>query len=153
MMVTKLATLNLCLGLKNKKDLVKNLIVENQIDILCVQETEIAKTFDKDLLRIPGFNFELEVNSYISRVGFYISNEINYKRQSTLEGEDSNLIIIDIGSINQTRIINVYRSFNPQNGQSQTEKFKYQLRLIRKAFTKGTIVIGDFNLDYLKNTV
>ena len=34
-------TLNLCLGLKNKKDHVKNILVQNQVDIFCVQETEI----------------------------------------------------------------------------------------------------------------
>ena len=44
----------------------------------------------------------------------------------------------------------MYRSFNPQNGQSQREKFKYQLTLIKEAFCKGTIVLGDINLDYLK---
>ena len=40
-MSIKIATLNLCLGLPNKKNDVKKLIVENNIDILCMQETEI----------------------------------------------------------------------------------------------------------------
>ena len=44
----------------------------------------------------------------------------------------------------------MYRSFNPQNGISQREKFKYQLSIIKEAFTKGTIILGDFNLDYFK---
>ena len=70
--------------------------------------------------------------------------------QSSLEGVDSNLIIIDIEGKSPTRIINVYRSFNPQNGQSQRNKFKYQLSLIREAFVKGTILLGDFNIDYQK---
>ena len=108
----KLATLNLCLGLKNKKDHVKNILVQNQIDILCVQEAEIEKSFNKNLIRIPGFNLELECNSRMSRVGFYISNKIDYRRCDNLEGIDSNLIIIDILGSSTTRIINVYRSFN-----------------------------------------
>ena len=37
----KVATLNLCLGLKNKKDLVKELLMSNEIDILAMQEIEI----------------------------------------------------------------------------------------------------------------
>ena len=54
-------------------------------------------------------------------------------RRSDLEGTDSNLIIIDIeGSLN-TRLINVYRAFAPQNGVSQRDKFKYQLSLINTA--------------------
>ena len=83
-------------------------------------------------------------------VGFYISNKIDYRRCDNLEGIDSNLIIIDILGSSTTRIINVYRSFNPQNGISQREKFKYQLSIIKEAFTKGTIILGDFNLDYFK---
>ena len=45
-MAIKIATLNLCLGLKNKKLLVKKLLEENDIDILCMQETEVRKDID-----------------------------------------------------------------------------------------------------------
>ena len=41
----KVATLNLCLGLKYKKDLVKDVLIENKIDILMMQETEIESEF------------------------------------------------------------------------------------------------------------
>ena len=35
----KIATLSLCLGLSNKKNLVKEIIINEKIDILCLQET------------------------------------------------------------------------------------------------------------------
>ena len=54
----RIATLNLCLGLKFKKDLVKNILVENEIDILLMQETEIEADFNCELLNIPGYKFE-----------------------------------------------------------------------------------------------
>ena len=38
----KIATLNLCLGLKNKKLEVSQLLNEYEIDVLCLQETEIG---------------------------------------------------------------------------------------------------------------
>ena len=41
-MSINISTLNLCLGLKNKKYLVKNLLEENKIDILCMQEMEVT---------------------------------------------------------------------------------------------------------------
>ena len=69
MMNIKIATLNLCLRLK-KKDLVKNILLQNKIGVLSLQETEIESSFDKNMLRIPGFNLELESNSRQSRVGF-----------------------------------------------------------------------------------
>ena len=131
----------------------KDILLQNQIAVLWLQETEIEKTFDKNLLRIPGFNLELENNSSLSRVGCYISNKLNYKRNLALEGVDSNLIIIDIEGTNPTRIINLYRSFNPQNGVSQRGKFKHQLSLIKESFTNKTILLGDFNLNYFKKTL
>ena len=48
------------------------------------------------------------------------------------------------------RIINLYRTFNPQDGSTPRGFFLNQLRLIRSAFTKDTILVGDFNLDYSK---
>ena len=48
----------------------------------------------------------------------------------------------------QLRIINIYRSFNPQNNVSPRDKFKYQIQLIKTAMTSDTVLLGDFNLDY-----
>ena len=89
----------------------------------------------------------MEKNSLKSRVGFYIAKTLRYVRRSDLEGTDSNLIIIDIeGSLN-TRLINVYRSFAPQNGVSQRDKFKYQLALINTAMCNvNSILLGDFKI-------
>ena len=50
---------NLCLGLKNKKELIKNLLSDNDIDILALQETELECNFDCKLLSIPGYNTEI----------------------------------------------------------------------------------------------
>ena len=86
--VLKIATLNLCLGLKFKKDLVKNILLENEIDILLMQETEIEKDFNCELLNIPGYSFECETNDVKRRVGTYIKNTIKYKRCYELEGEN-----------------------------------------------------------------
>ena len=58
-------------------------------------------------------------------------------------------MIIDIEGTLNTRLINVYRSFSPQNGVSQREKFRYQLLLINAAMkTLGCVLVGDFNLNY-----
>ena len=75
--VLKFATLNLCLGLKYKKDLVKDLLLKNKIEILSVQETEIEADFNCDLLTIPGYTFEYENNDIKCRVGMHISNSLN----------------------------------------------------------------------------
>ena len=147
--ILKIATLNLCLGLKFKKDLVKNILYGNEIDVLLIQETEIEKDFDCVLLNIPGYKLELEVNDTKSRVGTYIKNSIKYERCTELEGVNKHLVIVDVlnGKKPKKRIINIYRSFNPQ-GTSQREHFSCQLDLIKLAFNRDSVLIGDLNLDY-----
>ena len=96
--IIKIATLNLCLGLKSKKLEVENILTENCIEILCLQEVKIESTYDQSLLKIKNYQFELENNSLKSRTGIFLSNSIIYKRMKQLEGMNSNLIIVDIVS-------------------------------------------------------
>ena len=99
----------------------KNLLEENRIDILCMQETEV--TNDININELSTFN------SVKSRVGFYKSKNINYVRRTDLEGLNSHIIIIDITGESKLRVINVYRLFAPQGGESQQSKFRYQLSI------------------------
>ena len=84
-MNTKIATLNLCLGLKSKKNEVKRLIIDNDIDILCVQESEIPNGYPVGLLTFKSFNYKNESNDLKSRCGIYIRNNISYVRRDDLE--------------------------------------------------------------------
>ena len=121
-------TLNLCLGLKNKRIDVENLLVSNRIDILCLQEVEVESGYDPVSLNLKDYHFELEVNSVKSRTGIYIKKSIAYNRMHQLEGIDSHINVIDLeesGTIN--RVINVYRSFNPQNNVNARTKYIYNM--------------------------
>ena len=151
-MPINVATLNLCLGLKNKKLLIKKMLEEHEIDILSMQETEINNNLNHDELRIANYSLELEKNSLKSRVGFYITKSVSYVRRYDLEGTDSNMIIIDVEGTLNTRLINVYRSFAPQNGISQREKFKHQLSLMSTAMCTVNC-IHHSNLDKFKINV
>ena len=72
----KISSLNLCLRLQAKKNIVKQTVLHEEIDIMCMQETEINFNLDHKLLSFPGFSIETENNSQISRVAFYINNRI-----------------------------------------------------------------------------
>ncbi len=77
----KIAALNLCLGLPNKKNLVKNLINESKIGIPYLQKTEVKMNFDHNLLTLTGFNFEAENNNHLVKVGMYLRIDIKYIRR------------------------------------------------------------------------
>ncbi len=149
-MPIKIGSLNLCLGLQNKKELVKQLIVENEIDVLCVQETELIANLDHDLMSFKNFNYESEINDVISRVGLLINSGLDYTRRRDLEGTNNHVIIIDIMSTKTTRIINIYRPFNPRSGIHPRQFFISQLNLIKHAMTPNTVLMGDLNLDWSK---
>ena len=149
-MSIKLGSLNLCLGLPNKKELIKRLIDEETIDILCLQETELVKNLDHNLMSFPGYVYESETNDTCSRVGCFLNSKISYVRRMDLEGVNSHLIVLDVKTNKNLRIINVYRNFNPTPQQSPFDFFKNQVDLISGAYNNNTILLGDFNLDWNK---
>jgi hypothetical protein len=138
-MQIKIGTLNLCLGLTNKKDLVKKIIIDEKIDILCLQETEIEINFD-NLMSFSGFFYESEINNIPSRVGCYVNSDLSYMRRLDLEGFNSHLLILDIMGPTSLHIINIYRCFKPQNNISAMKFFKYQMDLIHSAYNDNTCV-------------
>ena len=61
--------------LMNKLILVSSILIENNIDNLCLQEVEIPTNVASKSLGNSGFNIELESNSEKSRTCIYISNK------------------------------------------------------------------------------
>ena len=68
--------LNLCLGLQSRKNLVKETILYEKIDILRLQETEINKNLDHNLLSFPSFGIESENNTDMARVTFNTQEDL-----------------------------------------------------------------------------
>ena len=85
-----------------------------------MQETEVTNAINTNELSVSQYCLELENNSVKSRVGLYISKDINYVCRTDLEGLNSHIVIIDITGESKLRVINVYRSFAPQDGESLT---------------------------------
>ena len=146
----KIGTLNLCLGLRNKKDEIERIITTNKIDILCLQETELESDYPTNILSFRGFNLETEINKTKIRTGIYIKETISYTRRTDLEKEDSHIVIIDLNDRKKTRVINIYPAFSPPQGLTQKTFFEHQLSVLNLATNPNTIIIGDLNLDYNK---
>ena len=100
--MVKLATLNLCLVLKNKKDFVVNTIRNEKIEICGLQVIEIEKDFPIINMLARSFNFECESNDIKSRVGLYVKSDIAYERKFDLEGRNNSVIIIDFGTLKKS---------------------------------------------------
>ena len=81
----RIGSWNLCLGLQNKKDIVLDYLKENEIDICCLQETELTIDYPINILSDREYLFESEMNNGKSRVGVYVHKRINYLRRKDLE--------------------------------------------------------------------
>jgi exonuclease III len=150
-MTIKIATWNLCLGLTNKKDIVYEELKQKEIDICLLQEVEIKKDYDKELLSSRHYKIEVENNDIKARSAIIIKDNIEYKRRQDLEEINMGIVVIDLLGPNNYYIVNIYRSFNPANGMTPLQFFESQLAIIRKvvitAKKKKVVISGDFNLD------
>ena len=122
----KVATWNICLGLKNKKDYVYEKLIQEKIDICALQEVEVVKTCPHSLLTSKDYTIEIEQTGTKARNAFVINKRINYTRRFDLEANDSSIVIIDVDMVSKYRLINIYRSFNPPNGVTQKNAFDGQ---------------------------
>ena len=104
---------------------------------MAIQPTTTDVFFLLTLFKIWSFNVAVLLNIK-ARVG--IGDSLNYVRRNDLEGENKHLVIIDILGTTSVRIINLYRSFNPQNRITPKANFISQLLLIREAFQENTVV-------------
>jgi hypothetical protein len=147
----KISTWNLCLGISNKRDYIRSTLIEEEIDILNMQETELHPDNETNQLSIKGYKLELEKNSKKIRVGIYIANRIKYRRRTDLELEDGHIIVLDLKLNSDTRLINIYRPFTPPHG-SEVEFFERQIESLKFNMTLETIITGDFNLDLNKKS-
>ena len=142
-----IASLNLCLGLPNKKDILTELLRRKSIDVCALQETEVPINFPEKILNCGGYNIELELNNEKKRAGIYLRNNLKYIRKFDLEKEGFHLLIVDVYTNVKIRIINVYRSFRPPNGMTPEIFFNEQLKILNNALCNNCIIVGDFNLD------
>jgi hypothetical protein len=101
------------LGLPNKKTLVKQILISEKIDKLCLQETELIINLDHNLMSFNDYTFESETSNVKSRTGMYVRLGTKYLRRLDLEGLNSHMVIIDINTNLELRLIALYRSFNP----------------------------------------
>ncbi len=109
--VLKIGTWNLCLGLPNKKDIVTDYLKLNNVNVCCLQETEVQADFPESLLSTGGFSLELELNDNKKRAGIYIRNDVKYVRRTDLECKNFHIVICDINTACLVRVICIYRSF------------------------------------------
>ena len=146
-----ISTWNVCNGLLNKVDYVKDLLTENNIDILFLQETEVHKNTNTDLLGIPGYTIEFGKSSETIRIVAYVKNGLKYTR--IIEPEDGCVIMLNIaGNYAHKQVCGLYRPFKMVRNLTRVDDWRSQIQSITDFIKteESVMIVGDFNLDYDK---
>ena len=144
---------------KQKIYQIENLIVKYDPIIIFIQECNIKKNFDLNLLKIKGYKIEISqtlTQNGKARVLAYVKNNANTTRHINLEGEENEIIVIDHKHQNGvTRVQGVYRPFTSAAGMlTLPDQERRILKLLNNTgnniLKNGTnIILGDFNVDGL----
>jgi len=146
-------TWNLCLGLQYKLNYVKEILIKEDVDILCLQETELEEGLDMSILNINGYELETDLANKTIRSVVYIKTTLNYERIPN-RGLSQNLIILKITQQNLPHlfIAAIYRPWKDVGGLTQENAFADQVNDMKRLIPRNVecIVLGDFNLNYAK---
>ena len=140
-------------GLKRKLQLLSLFILKHSIKMFAVSETFMNDSIPSSFVNIPGYNFEWkDRGSGGAGVGFFVKNNIVYRRRNDLQTQDIKLLCLEIMSQNSKSIITCVLSRPPNSSKhlskSFLETFDKQLsNIIRE--NKEVIIVGDINFNYL----
>ena len=148
-----LCTWNVCLGARCKLSIIKDLLNDNKIDVLCVQESEIKSEENLEEYQITNYSLEAEIVSagFKIRTVMYIKSDISYRRINQLEKADSHQIVIKLLKANVV-VTSLYRTYQLTVHQDYVAAFKDQISIVDSILQQENklIILGDFNLDQNK---
>jgi exonuclease III len=147
----KICSWNLCNGLMNKMEIVRDLLYSSNIDVLLLQETEIPVTTEDELLSIAGYQLEMAIATKTIRTVAYLKSDVRYTRH--LETMDRNVLMFELDDkYSVKQLSGIYRPFKLIDCPNRLEAFKGQIKTITDFIRdeKSAIIMGDFNLDYRK---
>jgi len=146
----RLATWNLCLGIAQKKDLLTDILKIKNIDILCLQETEILRE-NSDYYSINKFNLELSNCLPKSRSCIYINEKLKYERLTRFDDSCFEIIVI---LFSEFVLVSYYRTFKLPENFTHFSHFVRAMEIFDEILatysTSNILITGDFNLDYSK---
>jgi endonuclease/exonuclease/phosphatase family metal-dependent hydrolase len=144
---------NLCLGLQYKLNYVREILIKDDVDILCLQETEIEEGLDMNVLKINGYELETNLADNTIRTAVNIKTTLNYEGMIN-RGLNQNIIVLKIIQKNLPYLFisAIYRPWKNIKNLSQENAFKNQINQMKRLIPKNSecIVLGDFNINYAK---
>ena len=72
------------------------MIIAIKIYICCMQEIELSKDYNHEILSFDVYSLICETNCVKARIGIYVRTSVNFLRRMDLEHENNGLIILEL---------------------------------------------------------
>ena len=149
-MATSIGSWNACNGITCKKDYIRGVLHEENLDILCIQEAQLTDE-NEHLAQLDGFNSELSNCTPKKRSMIFVKKSIHYTRLVAYEDPRIELVVI---KTNEEIICNFYRPFLLPLNVTAIDYMNITMDLLKKLIESNRnekiILVGDFNLDFNK---
>ena len=142
-------------GLFTKRDIIADFLNQNNVNIFGITETLLTTTLLSSFVFVDGYNFErLDRKGKGGGTAVYIKENINYTRREDLENDNVEGIWLEVYVKHSKSFIVgiIYRP--PSSSKHISKNFdKTFLNTIKKINRekKETLILGDFNCNYLDN--
>ena len=126
---------------------------ETRLDILVINETFWDATTPLQLLSIPGFNLfrRDRVDKAGGGIAIYVHEVLEVKRRSDLEDKDIEAVWLELCPFKSKRKLILGGIYRPPNSVKIFES-KLGMNFENVSLLNlETIIVGDFNIDYLSN--
>lgn len=145
-------------SLISKIDEIKLLVLNNNIDILCLNETKIDQEIGNSEIHIDGYNiYRKDRNRHGGGVAIYSKESLNTKILHRHLNPDIESLWLELKPFKSSPIIIacIYRP--PAHGQDReiVENICHHIKQYSKTFPKNSeiFILGDLNVNMKKNTV
>lgn len=139
---------NVCLGIKNKINTLRQCKELLSSDIIFIQEAEIHKNDPDNVINIRGYDLYKTSANPKSRMCAFIKTKVRHK---CVIASDVDVIKIQTDKL---QVFGVYRPFKLPNGINKIDYLNSTIQWISNNLTtnRDVVLIGDFNLDYSRKS-
>ena len=126
---------------------------KTRLDILVINETFWDSTTPLQLLMIPGFNLfrRDRVGKAGGGIAIYVNQVLNAKRRSDVEDKEIEVVWLELCPFKSKRKLLLGGIYRPANtGKDSDSKLGMNFESV-SLLNLETIILGDFNIDYLDN--
>ena len=154
--MNSLAYWNCASGFRSKKTLFEKILLENELDVLGLAESDVSQKHENMFMNIQ--NYELQhaktfLKNGKTRLSAYVKIGSSFKRRLDLEDEFNEIMCFE-NDLRKEYFTILYRPFtyNDGNQWSHQERFKKLLENLKRIMSCGgsQSIVGDINIDQIE---